>query len=177
MLDSLDRILLQTIQEQHSQRATRDLTPKCRKLLTTFQEGVSAPIDLLYVLNGGKEVKELCIDGTLDAHNTMYFNPHISPLVYPASSLLRDRAPPLSTTANVCLIVDDCWERGTTIKKAVAYLEDNGYDRKNIFVFHFLGSGSMSGIESKKAGFVFENPVLLRAATMLDFFDNPQKYQ
>ena len=177
MLDSLDRILLQTIQEQHSQRATRDLIPKCRKLLTILQEGVSVPIDLLYVLNEGKEGKELCIDGTLDAHNTMYFNPHIYDPVYPALRPSDDESSQVLLTENVCLIVDDCWERGTTIKKAVAYLKESGYDQENIFVFHFFGSGSMSGIESKKAGFVFENPVLLRAATMLDFFDNPQKYQ
>ncbi len=82
-----------------------------------------------------------------------------------------------SRTGNICLIIDDCWERGDTSRRAIVYVEQRGYQREDIFLFHFLGSGSVSGLMSERYGFVFQNPVLVSATTMLDFFDNPKKYQ
>ncbi len=79
MIPALDRRLLSIVQEQQSQRDSRDLTSKCRRLLATLQEGVSSPIDVLYVLKEGEEGKELFIDGNLDVKDTMYFNPHEVP--------------------------------------------------------------------------------------------------
>ncbi len=150
-----------------------------------MRETITLPIDVFYILSGGSEAKELFVDGALDNPNTIYLEPHIidydGKKLHPVPGHSLDEVISGKTgdlnPQNFALLVDDSWNRGTTIKKTVRYLEDLGYEREKVFVFHYLGSGSVAGFRSERYGFVIHNPVLASAATMLDFFDHPGKYQ
>ncbi|MBI4152042.1 hypothetical protein HY496_03655, partial [Candidatus Woesearchaeota archaeon] len=162
--------------------------PRCKRLLNTFKEGITAPIDVFYILERGKEGRHWFVDEALDNPNTIYLEPDIFSYdgvrlsAHPECSLeevISVRKENLNPN-NFALLVDDSWESGTTIQKTIAYIEETGYQKEKIFAFHYLGSGvhiRFRQFQSERFGFVYQNPVLLNAITMLDFFDHPERYQ
>src|SRR3989338_4532422 len=181
--ETLDKRLLQIVKEQHNYEEIT-LKRKCKRLLTTLKEAITQPIDVFYILSGGSEAQELYVDDILGNPNTMYLEPHIINYdgkdlhLVPGHSLDEVMSGRVSNVnpQHFALLVDDSWNGGTTVKKTVKYLENLGYEREKIFVFHYLGSNSFAGFRSERHLFVFHNPVLTCATTMLDFFDHPLKY-
>lgn len=179
--EELERRLLDIIKEQQESKV--EFSSKCRRLLDAFR-GTTPPSDVFYVLTQGTDGQEM-VDDAFDNPNTVYFEPqcfdyegerlqpHPGNSLDKAVSVVRGEINP----GDMALVVDDCWDKGTTARKTVAYLEHLGYERDRIFIFHYLGSCAITGPESEKFGFTRYNPVLVSAATMLDFFDYPEKYQ
>jgi len=189
MNEELDRILLKIIKEQQEPKLKMvdPHDPRCRRLLDTLREGTTPPIDIFYVLSKGEVGRYWYVDEALDEPNAVYFEPHIFDYdgkeLNPHSGHTLDEVISVNREElypNFALIVDDSWESGDTVRKTVAYLEDVGYGRGKIFVFHYSGSGAFvrfRQFRSESFGFINHNPVLLSATTMLDFFDHPEKYQ
>ena len=188
--EELDQKLLRIIKEQQGSKPRMagpdDL--RCMNLLNALKEGLTPLIDVFYVLNGAIDGKYWFVDAALGNPNTIYFEPHI--FDYEGGKLSLHSGHSLNDVISVgkeeleldnfALIVDDSWKSGDTIRKTVAYLEDIGYKREKVFVFHYFGNGaylSSREFNPEKSGFILYNQVLLTATTMLDFFDNPEKYQ
>src|SRR3989338_2079741 len=127
--ETLDRRLLQIVQEQQS---LRDISLKNIRLLATLKEAIISPIDVFYILSGGLEAKELFVDSALSNHHTIYLKPPIIDYdgknLHPTPGYSLDDAISRRTVdvnpQHFALLVDDLWNGGTTIKKTVKYLEN-----------------------------------------------------
>lgn len=188
--EDLDKRLMEIIKEQQSPklRMIDPQDPRCRRLLDILMERTSSSIDVFYVLTGAVDAKYWFIDEALNNPTEIYFNPHLlnyfGEQLYPCRGHTLEEAVSVNrgimNSNNFALMVDDSWNSGNTTRKTITYLKRLGYKPERIFVFHYFGSGAFEGFEqfrSKRFGFVNHNPVLLSSATMLDFFDHPEKYQ